>query len=224
MIASMKTITEWKSQSGLAVDLSLEEDALRHIAGCCRQPEQSWIREPKCEIRPSRRHGLGLFATQDVKVWEVITLYPADGARLWLPDGAHTIHLKRFTGMDTDTCVDYSANVPSFGSFPVDIVGDPTKLDDPFYLGHMANDVCKMTNFDQRDIYNATSRKGMSAAIGLLPFNAITNKSRFQALALYAMKNIRAGEEIMIHYGDDYWAGKMKWEDNRPKIDLQAMD
>ena len=83
----MKTITEWKSESGLTVDSSLEEDALRHIAGCCRQPEQSWIREPKCEVRPSKRHGLGLFATQDIKVWEVITLYPADGARLWLPDG-----------------------------------------------------------------------------------------------------------------------------------------
>jgi hypothetical protein len=65
-------------------------------------------------VKPSKKHGLGLFATKDIDPSEIITLYPADGVRLWLEDGKHTVHLKRFAGMTTDTCVDYSAAVPAY--------------------------------------------------------------------------------------------------------------
>ena len=43
-----------------------------------RRHKQTWIQEPACKVQPSRVHGLGLFATRDIEVMELITLYPAD--------------------------------------------------------------------------------------------------------------------------------------------------
>ena len=88
----------------------IELGVLRHVQGCFRSEAQTWI----SEVKPSKKHGLGLFATKDTDPFELITLYPADGVRLWLEDGKHTVHLKRFAGMTTDTCVDYSAAVPAY--------------------------------------------------------------------------------------------------------------
>ena len=97
----------------ISLPKEIELGVLRHTHGCFRGSAQKWITEQKCELRPSKKHGLGLFATRDIRPFELITLYPADGVRVWLEDGKHTVHPKQFEGMDTDTCVDYSAAVPA---------------------------------------------------------------------------------------------------------------
>ena len=156
----------------MALISEFEGNVIKHVRGCFRSSAQKWITEPKCELRPSKKHGLGLFATRDILPYELITLYPVDGVRVWLEDGKHTIYLKQFEGMDTDTCVDYSADVPTYKGWRIEIVGDPAKISDPLYLGHMANDYCQMTKTEQKDIYANISMKGMNALIGAVPFEA----------------------------------------------------
>ncbi len=205
----------------------IRRGVLKHVHGCFRSEAQTWITEAKCEVRPSKKHGLGLFATKDIDPFELITMYPADGVRLWLEDGKHTLHLKQFAGMTTDTCVEYSAAVPAYQGWRFEIVGDPAKISDPLCLGHMANDYCKMTKTEQKDIYTNISMKGMNAYIGAVPFNASfpTGRHLWKGLGIRSAKPIKAGEEICIHYGETYWLSKIAWEvSSHDAIDLTSMD
>ena len=204
-----------------------ELGVLRHVHGCFRIEGRSRQCEVKCEVKPSKKHGLGLFATKDIDTFEFITQYPADGVRVWPEDGKHTVHLKQFDGMDTDTCVDYSAAVPAYQGWRIEIVGDPAKISDPLYLGHMANDYCQMTKTEQKDIYTSISMKGMNAIIGAVPFEASFPEGRhlWKASAIVSAKPIKAGEEIYIHYGEIYWICKIAWEVlSHDAIDLNSMD
>jgi hypothetical protein len=209
----------------VSVPEHIKKGVPRHVRGCLRSDAQTWITEAKCEVKPSKKHGLGLFVTKNIDPFELITLYPADGARLWLQDGKHTVHLKRFTGMTIDTCVDYSADVPGYKGWRIEIVGDPAKISDPFYLGHMANDYCQMTRVEQKDIYANISWKGMNAAIGCVPFEACFPEGRhlFKSHGIWSTKQIKAGEEIYVHYGEDYWVSKADWE-AKSGFDLESMD
>ena len=212
----------------VSVPERIGKGVLRHVRGCFRSDAQTWITEAKCKVKPSKKHGLGLFVTKDIDPFELITLYPADGVRLWLQDGKDTVYLKKFTGMTTDTCVDYSADVPAYEGWRIEIVGDPAKISDPFYLGHMANDYCQMTRVEQKAIYTNTSWKGMNAAIGCVPFEVcfLEREHLFKSHGIWSTKPIKAGEEIYVHYGDDYWVSKVAWEAKSPSIiiDLNSMD
>ena len=211
----------------ISLPKQIELGVLRHVHGCFRIEGRSRQCEVKCEVKPSKKHGLGLFATKDIDTYEFITQYPADGVRVWPEDGKHTVHLKQFDGMDTDTCVDYSAAVPAYQGWRIEIVGDPAKISDPLYLGHMANDYCQMTKTEQKDIYISISMKGMNAIIGAMPFEASFPEGRhlWKAAAIVSAKPIKAGEEIYIHYGEMYWICKIAWEVlSHDAIDLNSMD
>ncbi len=211
----------------ISLPKQIELGVLRHVHGCFRIEGRSRQCEVKCEVKPSKKHGLGLFATKDIDTFEFITQYPADGVRVWPEDGKHTVHLKRFAGMTTDTCVEYSAAVPAYQGWRIEIVGDPAKISDPLYLGHMANDYCQMTKTEQKDIYISISMKGMNAIIGAMPFEASFPEGRhlWKAAAIVSAKPIKAGEEIYIHYGEMYWICKIAWEVlSHDAIDLNSMD
>ncbi len=63
--------------------------------------------------------------------------------------------------MNIDICVDYSSSMLPYDDvddysvkFPhVEIVGNPQEIMNPYYLGHMVNDFCKMTKIEQKDVY-----------------------------------------------------------------------
>ena len=212
----------------ISVPQKFEGNVLKHVRGCFRSSAQKWITEPKCELRPSKKHGLGLFATRDILPYELITLYPADGVRLWLADGKHTVFIKEFQGMDTDTCVDYSADIPTYKGLRMEIVGDPAKISDPLYLGHMANDYCQMKRVEQEDIYTKISFEGMNAGICGVPFEACFPEGRhlWKAHGVRCLKPIKAGEEIYVHYGEYYWIKKAEWEAKLSStvVELNSMD
>ena len=46
---------------------------------------RKYLPDPVCEVRPSRIHGLGVFATRDIEAFSYVTMYPCDGAT-WHPD------------------------------------------------------------------------------------------------------------------------------------------
>ena len=206
----------------ISVPQKFEGNVLKHVRGCFRSSVQKWITEQKCELRPSKKHGLGLFATRDILPYELITLYPADGVRPWLQDGARTVYIKEFQGMS----VDYSAEIPTYKGWRMEIVGDPNQISDPFHLGHMANDYCQMTRVEMKDIYTKISLEGMNADISCVPFEACFREHLWKAHGVWCMKPIKAGEEIYVHYGEDYWITKAEWEAKLSStvVELNCMD
>ena len=49
----------------VAMPQHLEANVLKHVRGCFRSSVQKWITEPKCELRPSKKHGFGLHYGED---------------------------------------------------------------------------------------------------------------------------------------------------------------
>ena len=115
----------------------------------------------------------------------------------------------------------YSSGVPDFKMFPLEIVGDPKQISDPFYVGHMSNDSCKMTNLSQAEVYEKVGLASCNGGIGLVPYEANWNEELFEALGLWCSKPIKAGEEILGHYGVAYWKYVIE---NGEKFDINAMD
>ena len=140
---------------------------------------------------------------------------------------ASTLSTSRSLQVTTDTCVNYSADAPAYKGWRIEIAGDPAKILDPFYLGHMANDYCQMTKVEQKDIYTNISSKGVNAFIGAVPFEACFPEGRhlWKAAAIRSAEPIKAGEEIYIHYGENYWVSKIAWEIlSHDAVDLYSMD
>ncbi len=106
----------------------------------CRKGHAYQHFDPKCEIRPSTVHGQGVFATCLIGKGEVITIYPSDGFLWWASMQSPTCY---GTGGDDVYKFDVSGWPKENGA--VAIFGEPKKIDDPLYLGHMINDrwVCR---------------------------------------------------------------------------------
>ena len=212
----------------------LSDAAMLHVRGCLRNDTQTMLTEKKCELKQSRKHGMGVFATKAMEPWEVITLYPADGVTVYLDTGTDCLLPLRFEGMeDSALRAVYAASYRRLHGHRVEIVGDPTNVSDPFYLGHMINDVCRMTNSKQAKVYQKTSMAGVNAYIGLWPWEANLPPFKWKAkcLVIWAACNIEPGEEIFVTYGVEYWMKMNAYFERHgitaspaDRIDLSAMD
>lgn len=150
----------------------------------------------KCRVMPSPIHGNGVFATCDIAAEEVITLYPSDivthvieGQIICEVDINHPVMA------DGMKCMEYCLS--SFGKdhgFP--LVGDPTKIDNPTFLGHMCNDRVRCVSSKNEKAYVVTSLRTSNA--GFFPLVK-------DFVAVVATKNIKRGEEIFVTYGTEYW-------------------
>ena len=197
----------------------LSDEAVSTILGRMRsfeRHEQRIIAEPKCEVRRSRVHGLGLFATKHIEAWECVTLYPADGITVYLSlDDRDTrcIKVKKFAGMTPDVCALYSAKALfNYLGREVEIVGDPASHDDPMWAGHMANDRVRMTHGHQAGVYSQVSQAGSNAQIAPLPFpESMFKEDLVCCVAVLATRDIEPGEEVFVTYGDEYWTKTLRW-------------
>ena len=195
--------------------------AERHVKGCKRSSAQPWLKDVMCKVGPSPKHGLGVFATKDIKPFTLITLYPADGAKVWPnPDLDDAYVLWEFEGMTRDVRRVYSSSVPPLLGCELEIVGDPSAIKDPIFVGHMCNDACKMTKPEQAEIYEKMTLKGLNAQIGMVPWEANSDESLFEAMGIWCRRPIKAGEEIFVTYGAKYWLALMELQ----SVDLQTMD
>ena len=148
----------------------------------------------KCKVLPSPVHGNGVFATRDIAVNEVITLYPCDivtevvskGIKYHIPLG------HPFFKSKTD-CERYSYF--DRGLMTLALVGDPLQTDNPTFLGHMCNDKSKCgSELDTRS-YLLNSHSS----------NASFTLFDKEFVAIVAKRSISNGEEIFVTYGVDYW-------------------
>ena len=153
-----------------------------------------------CEALPSKIHGLGVFATRDIPAFSYITMYPCDGVKWqpteWRHDSmlATSCYATGWAGNTREETISYSQNLPpTRKTASVGIMGDPTMSDDPHFLAHIINDGAMCKRPEAVNIYSSASMTKMNSS-----FDAVL-------MAQFSVRDIAAGEEILNHYGEDYW-------------------
>ena len=143
-------------------------------------------------VKESDIQGNGLFANKDLDEGKLITLYPAH----YIFDNHNK---KLLYGVKTPDNIikkyEYEYDLPN----GISIAGDPNIMNNPSFLGHIANDGYRSysttNNNKNRNKYNKNSKE--------------KNNSYFNihkgVLQLNAYKNIKKDEEILVGYGFNYW-------------------
>ncbi len=161
----------------------------------------------KCQVRKSLVHNNGVFATQNIKKLELITLYPADIVKIY-PDGRGTTKglvkygyynrtsmPKEYHIIDREDARLQLLHHYDFELNPkVSIIGHPKIIDNPAYLGHMINDSCN--NGKDEAEYNKSLQNSNVVAKPIYDYKYIV---------IIASRNIQAGEELFLSYGFKYW-------------------
>lgn len=86
-----------------------------------------------------------------------------------------------------------------YSSAQISVVGDPSRRDDPAYLGHFANDASTCDSPDALASYESASAAAANAEPVLL------EGCHF---ALEASRDIAEGEEVLFSYGAGYWLAR----------------
>ena len=181
-------------------DLAAFKEARIHLQPLVRNyVRAALLPEACCEVKDSPVHGKGVFALRNIRRGEYITLYPADGIGFqplaWRRD-PFLAHMQVIVGdMDHATAARYSLSI----SKPMDdvgfmgAIGDPSKYDNPHYIGHMINDAVKLSSPEAAHVYLRVSS---------LRENCIDAQN---LNVMVASRDIQAGEEIFYSYGVKYW-------------------
>ena len=155
-----------------------------------------FLPQPPCEVRPSKIHGHGVFAVQDIPAFTYLTMYPCDGFGFTSMDGEAFMGWWGATPKDD---VSYRQNIRHKGMTKLTtltslhITGNPQLKDDPHFIGHMINDGATCRRKETMAIYQHMSLMKANAV-----FDPFLN-------ALFSYKIIRAGEEVLTSYGPEYW-------------------
>lgn len=194
-----------------------DEQTAREAILSSRLPGLNFL--DRSEVRPSRIFGAGrgLFAIEDVPCGEVITCYPGD-ALLASGDGTKSLlwgeHVPDGMIWDDEAVFAGTESAPPLTSYSVSVddrysvLGHPSLDDDPAYYGHYANDGMDGlgSGIDEElgveksiDVY--MSKSAMMANAMHRPFRGTPPLH----MVTVATKNIKAGEEIFVTYGPDYW-------------------
>ncbi len=164
--------------------------------------------------------GRGLFATRSLQKDEVITCYPGDAVLISKPEddewveetviwGSHVDPSKRWEEDDVfdgneeqDPLTHYACAISDTYS----VLGLPTLDANPAYSGHFANDPGGHLALGQADPTQGVEEGIASYVIESMDLsNAMHKEVDGLHMATVAIKDIRAGEEIMVTYGPDYW-------------------
>ena len=164
--------------------------------------------EPPCEARPSKLHGMGVFATHDIPAYSYLTMYPCDGIR-WQPkewlDTPQLADSMYGTGLNLETTVDtisYSQLLPAPAkSGNLAIIGNPEMFGDAHFLAHIINDGAMCKRPEAASVYLATSEKKMNSAYDPT------------MMAQFSIKDIKAGEAVLNSYGVAYWLDLIKYKE-----------
>lgn len=151
------------------------------------------------ELRASGRHGRGLFATDNIPAYHIVTFYPVH----WLcykGEKQRTIRIGAKSLQSDPFHADYSINVITpKTSLRESIIGDP-RICQPGWMGHMINDVDKISmQPTQKEIQEYCETYAIANVVHI-------TVSRLR-IALVSVRDISKNEEILFSYGPSYWAG-----------------
>lgn len=183
----------------------------------------------RSEVRPSQIFGAGrgLFATEDIPKGHVITCYPGDALLVKADKYGEDIllwgaHVEKADVWDEDAVFAGTESSPPLTSYSVSVdecysvLGHPSLDDNPAYYGHFANDGASIDelglDFDEGlgveeniAVYVEKSKEVRNAMH--VTFRGGAHK------VTVATRDIKAGEEIFVTYGPDYWGIEFLFEE-----------
>jgi SET domain-containing protein len=145
------------------------------------------------ETRPSKVHGNGVFATEDIPAYTVVTMYPADFVYKPLPDGTADASGEDFQ--------DYHLYGVEHNNSDLVLCGNPA-IKNPMFLGHLINDSSFIDGIDAKQLikYTLSAIHNTNCA-----FDSLNH-----VMTIRTTKDIKKGKELFVCYGLDYWANDTK--------------
>jgi SET domain-containing protein len=155
-------------------------------------------------VRPSTRHGLGLFANEPIKEGNIIAFYPADFV-------IHNLNGDREALLIGENAELYNSEYDiTLKNENYRISGIPTEYTQLF-CGHLANDsasteTIEKLSVDFRDLELDDYGKRVSTYFIETKRNMnVKFKTTNHYVYLYATKDIEPNEELLTSYGFCYW-------------------
>ena len=160
------------------------------------------------EARPSDIHGTGLFATKDLEMGTLVTLYRPDltvddtGKALMI-DEADASYFQDFQKAQAPGSRQYFVWPPGVrtSAVPEDcprfwVAANPAKAPIKGFLGHLANDGASCADDDDVERYLAESAEKANAC--LVPLCV-------PLMGLVIARDVQKGDELLVTYGYDAW-------------------
>ena len=164
---------------------------------------------PKTEVRASTIHGKGVFALEDIPIFTPVAIYPIDYCCFNM--GKEEIRLQTRNDVPSynqnykvlnQYRINYSLNTENTALDDMEVcyVADPAKQD--YGHAHLINDAGCMTE-DSLEAWDAYMRTFQHS-------NVIEYHIGTFGLFFIAIRDIKAGDELLYHYGMSYWAKERK--------------
>lgn len=155
------------------------------------------------EVKASNVHGCGVFALEDIKAWQMVTVYPVHYVCRAHPMGGEvrTEYLEKFHEMGDKineymTTMEPNDNINTGPTKEISISADPSILD--YGVGHMMNDAAKM------DALTIPQLKEYMCSY-VTKANCTAYHLGDGIIVVMTTKPIKKGEELFTHYGIEYW-------------------
>ena len=168
----------------------------------------------RCCVRPSPVHGLGVFATRNIRQGELITLYPGDAVLTWKDDRRLTAdvsvlfgpHIPKIEQDPAKVLTEESRAYEVLSTETTSIIGNPNLCYDMAYVGHIINDGASCNSPESRDRYNKeTSRLRNAEHFSVTGWSGLKLPLHF---GTRATRDISENEEIFVSYSFGYWLTK----------------
>ena len=160
------------------------------------------------EARPSDIHGTGLFATKDLEMGTLVTLYRPDltvddtGKALMI-DQADADYFQDFQKAQAPGSRQYFVFPPGVKTSAIPdrcprfwVAANPAKAPIPGLLGHLANDGASCADDGDVERYLAESAEKANAC--LVPLC-------IPLMGLVLASDVKSGDELLVTYGYDAW-------------------
>ena len=160
------------------------------------------------EARPSDIHGTGLFATNDLEMGTLVTLYRPDltvddtGKALMI-DQADSDYFQDFQKAQAPGSRQYFVFPPGVKTSAIPdrcprfwVAANPAKEAVPGFLGHLANDGASCADDGDVERYLAESAEKANAC--LVPLC-------IPLMGLVLAADVKSGDELLVTYGYDAW-------------------
>jgi N-acetylneuraminic acid mutarotase len=160
---------------------------------------------PYVEIKDSPLHGKGVFATQSIPKGAILTFYPCHS--LCIQDKITGNNTFYYSDDRKFRDVEYGISQLETSELTAICIGDPTRVNDLAYVGHMCNDF-----LSSQDGLNVRPKSIAEFGVELLQYEilnqakcnvTVVNKDYY--IYLEAKRDIDRGEELLVKYGYAHW-------------------
>jgi SET domain-containing protein len=158
----------------------------------------------KVYIKPSKIHGNGLYAKQNIKKGDIITLYPCDVLAYYPEETKKSVGYMFSEELkdNEEIKIKFNENRKFYKDYQYainntySIIGMPEINTNTTYLGHICNDGAQGHSEKDKEIYER---------ISVIKSNAYYKNICDCMLAIVAFRDIQPNEEILVTYGHGYW-------------------